>query len=466
MIDDYSQFLAGKQLFDAPSGFDVEPSNISHTLFPFQRDVVRWSLARGRAGLFLDTGLGKTAILLEWAQHVVTHTGGNVLILAPLAVSHQIAREGTKFGVDVRVCKTQADMRQGINVTNYERLHHFDASAFVGIVLDEASILKSRDGRTRTQMIDMFARTPYRLICTATPSPNDYMELGSYAEFLGIMRYTEMLATWFTHDGGDTSKWKLMGHATERFWEWLSSWAVAMRRPSDLGYDNGAYNLPEKRRHAVIVDAPAPTTGHMFAMEARTMTERRAARKDTLENRVAACAEIVNALPLDEQVIIWCNLNAESEMLTRAIHGAIEVTGGDSDEHKERVLIGFADGAIKRLVSKPSICGFGMNWQGCHYMAFVGLSDSFESMYQAERRCWRFGQTNTVDIWIITSETEGAVVRNIEAKEARHHHMMNNLIEYMAVNSTNAIHKAAREGVDYQPLLTMVLPKWLISERA
>ena len=266
---DYSTFLASKRLIHQPSGFDIDPDSLSTHLFDYQRSIVRWAIRKGKCCLFLDTGLGKSACFLEWGKHVQQHTGGDVLILAPLAVSHQIAREGAKFGIPVTVCREQSDVRPGLNVTNYERLHRFDASVFGAVILDEGSILKSRDGKTRTQILETFAATPYKLVATATPSPNDQMELGTYAEFLGVMSYSEMLATFFCHDGGDTSVWRLKGHAEADFYKWLASWAVAMRSPADLGFDASRHNLPPKVRHQIEVIADDDTVlrqGTLFAM--------------------------------------------------------------------------------------------------------------------------------------------------------------------------------------------------------
>lgn len=410
-----------------------------------------------------------TACFLEWGKRVYEHTGRNVLILAPLAVAQQIAREGAKFGIPVTVCRDQADVRDGLNVTNYERLHRFDASAFGAVILDEGSILKSRDGATRNQILETFAQTPYKLIATATPSPNDQMELGTYAEFLGVMSYVEMLATFFCHDGGDTSTWRLKGHAAADFYRWLASWAMAMRSPADLGFDASRHTLPAKVRHQITVDADDSTAlrqGTLFALEAQTLIERREARKASLPERVAAAAAIVNVLPADEKVLIWCNLNAEGDALTAAINGAVQVSGSDTPEHKERTLLGFAHGDVMRMVSKPSIAGFGMNFQACRYNLFVGLSDSFEELYQAERRTWRFGQDREVNTWIITSELEGAVVRNIERKEAQHHALMDGLVSHMRAGMRDELGATARMTDSYAANKVMTLPAWVRSEAA
>lgn len=421
----YKEFLASKRICAKESGFEAE--SMSEALFPFQRDIVRWTLRRGRAAIFADTGLGKTAMQLEWARHVVEKTGGKVLILAPLAVSRQTAKEGEKFGIGATVCRGASDLREGVNITNYERLHHFDSSEFAGIALDESSILKSFDGKTRRNLTNFAASIHYRLACTATPAPNDIDELANHAEFLGVMSGKEMLALFFVQDGNTTHKWRLKRHATEDFWAWVSSWAFAIRKPSEIGYEDGAYNLPPLTVEQVSVGSVAISEGRLFGVEAQTLMERRKARRESLEDRVNAVIEIVAQEP-DEQWLLWCDLNAESEALRRAIPGAVEVRGSDSPEHKEKSLLGFAAGEIEVLVSKPSIAGHGMNFQSCARMAFVGLSDSFEQLFQATRRCWRYGQTREVKSYIVTSEQEGAVVANINRKEKQASEMMDQLV--------------------------------------
>lgn len=410
---EYAKFLETKKVIVKETGFSVD--DINPMLFDFQKDIVRWSLKKGKAAIFADCGLGKTPMQLEWGRHVCNHTGGNVLILAPLAISRQTVREGKKFGVGVTACRSQEDVKPGINITNYEMLRHFKPDEFDGIVLDESSILKAHDGKTRNTIIDSFRHTPYKLACTATPAPNDFMELGNHSEFLGVMNRMEMLAMFFVHDGGETSKWRLKGHAQEKFWEWVASWAVLIRKPSDLGYDDGKFQLPELNihQHTVKVNSKPLTT--LFHVEALTLQERQQARKNSISDRVQMCADMVNNSK--EPWLIWCNLNSESEALKKAINDAVEVKGSDSNEHKENSMIGFSEGDIRVLVTKPSIAGYGMNWQHCSNMAFVGLSDSYEQYYQAVRRCWRFGQENPVQVHVITAETEGAVVTNIKRKE-------------------------------------------------
>lgn len=430
----YEDFLQQKAITDPSTGLTEIPE-LNHQLFDFQHDIVSWALRRGRAAIFADCGMGKTPMQLEWASKVP----GKVLILAPLAVAQQTVREGAKFGIDVTYARQQSDAGAGITIANYEMLEHFNPDEFAGVVLDESSILKSYDGKTRTQIIDAFKKAPFRLACTATPAPNDYMELGNHAEFLGVMSRVEMLSMFFVHDGGETQKWRLKGHAEVEFWKWLASWAVMIRKPSDLGYDDGDFVLPEMvmHEHSVTVDKIAD--GELFPVEAQTLQERLRARKDTTAERVSDCAAIVNQSKAP--FLIWCNLNDESAQLVKAIPDAVEVKGSDSNAHKEKAMAGFSDGSIRVLVTKPSIAGFGMNWQHCADMAFVGLSDSYEQFYQAVRRCWRFGQQKTVNVHVITAETEGAVVTNIKRKEKDAMQMAANMVEHM-----KDLNKQALEG--------------------
>jgi DNA modification methylase len=348
-----------------------------------------------------------------------------VLILAPLAVSRQTQREGEKFGVEVTVCREDADRRSGVNIANYERLGRFDPADFGALVLDESSILKSLDGATRRALTEFGSQVPYRLACTATPAPNDYMELGAHSQFLDVMSQKEMLALFFTQDGNTTTKWRLKGHARRAFWEWIASWAVTLRMPSDIGYSDEGFLLPPLRVEQDTVDTPPGEGPTLFPIEAQGLGERQAARRLSVAERVDRVARRVNADA--EPWVVWCGLNAESEALAKAIPDAIEVRGSDSPEHKEEALLGFADGRHRVIVTKPSIAGFGMNWQHCARVAFVGLSDSWEQYHQAIRRCWRFGQTRPVEVVVVTSETEGAVVRNIERKERQANEMAGEL---------------------------------------
>jgi superfamily II DNA or RNA helicase len=448
---DYHDIIARKSIIHEPEGID-DGYEIQPCLMDFQCDIVKWALRRGRAAIFADCGLGKTLMQLEWARVVHEVTGYDVIILAPLAVATQTVHEGRKFDITVKYCREQSSVEPGITITNYEMIHHFDADKFGGIVLDESSILKSHTSKTRNALIDTFEKTPFKLACTATPSPNDYMELCNHSEFLGIMSRVEMLSMFFVHDGSDTSKWRLKGHAEKPFWEWVCSWAVNIRKPSDLGYEDGNFVLPPLEYHHHIVEVDRPPEGFLFPVEALTLSERQAERRSTIERRVEKCSEIVNAT--DEPFLIWCNMNAESEGVRKEC-GCIEVTGSDKPKDKEGKLIGFSNGDFQKMVSKPKLAGFGMNWQHCNNVAFVGLSDSYEQFYQAVRRCWRFGQTKPVHVHIITAETEGAVVENIKRKEKDAMKMADEMVKHMADINAKNIRSATMEKTDYiatQPL--------------
>ncbi|MBW3636336.1 MAG: helicase [Armatimonadetes bacterium] len=445
---EYNDFLKSKAIFAESSGFEVAPDAINDQLFPFQKAIVAEALRKGRYAIWADCGLGKTPIQLEWAKHVCRETSGDLLIVAPLAVSSQTAREGTKFGIPVTICRSQADVRPGINITNYEMLQHFDLSHFAGVVLDESSILKNYSGATRNQIIDGFARTPYKLACTATPSPNDHMELGNHAEFLGAMNRTEMLAMFFVHDGGETSQWRLKGHAEEEFWKWVCSWAVMIRKPSDLGYSDEGFDLPPLTMHEHSIESHIVDEGRLFAVEAQTLTERRNARRNSLEGRVEAAAAVASLS--DEPFLLWCDLNDEGDALEKLIPGAVQVAGRHSNEFKEKAMLDFAEGRIRVLVSKPGICGAGMNFQICPNVGFVGLSDSYEAWYQAIRRCWRFGQKNEVQCHMFTSQAEGAVVANIKRKEADAEKMAAAMVGHLKAAGYQTAGKTERSGSNYQ----------------
>jgi superfamily II DNA or RNA helicase len=443
---EYQKFLARKAVADIPTGIKV--GELNPMLFDFQRDITRWALRRGRAAIFADCGLGKTPMQLEWARHIQETKGAGVLVVAPLAVSDQTVREGIKFGVAVYKCKEQRDFHGGIGITNYERLHKFDPRKFGAIVLDESSILKSYTGKYRTDLIDRWGKVPFKLCCTATPSPNDIMELSNHAEFLGTMTRAEMLSMFFVHDGGETQKWRLKGHAESEFWKWVCSWAVMVRKPSDLGYEDNGFTLPELRIHQMTVES-TDKGGFLFAMEAKTLQERQKARRDSTPDRVRECAALVNGTN-GAPWLCWCNLNNESAELTKAIDGAVEVKGSDKPESKEKSLMGFAAGDFTRLISKPRIAGFGLNYQHCNNVAFVGLSDSYEQFYQAIRRCWRFGQKNPVDCYIITADTEGAVVKNIQRKEKEAERMAENMVENMKDLNAESVRGTKRSTVQHK----------------
>jgi len=442
---EYQDFLKQKEILDIETGFN--PKEVSSFLYDFQQVIVKWAIRRGRSAIFADCGLGKTPMQLEWANQIHQKDNKPILILAPLAVSKQTKREGEKFGIPVNICRNQNDAINGINITNYEILHKFDPWYFNGIVLDESSILKSFTGKYRNQIIDSFCKTPYRLACTATPSPNDYMELGNHSEFLGIMPRVEMLATFFVNDASNTGEWRIKKHAQYKFWEWVCSWAVMLNMPSDLGFDDNGFILPELEIHHHKVKYGKTPPGVLFALNAKTLDERREARKETIKERADVVKEIVSKA--SGSCLIWCNLNLESETIKNLIPGTVEIKGADSVEHKESAMMGFSNEEIKILVTKPKIAGFGLNWQHCSNVIFMGLSDSYESYYQAVRRCWRFGQKNKVDVHIVTADIEGNVVKNIQRKEISAVNMRKEMIKNMAPISKVEITQSKRTRTDY-----------------
>jgi len=458
----YVDFVHRKTVRTQASGFSA---SIDYGLFDFQRAITEWALRRGRAAVFADTGLGKMAMEIAWADQVCKHTNGSVIILAPLAVAQQLAREGRRMGVDVLHAKSgEQSPAQGITVTNYERLHLFDPARYSGVVLDESSCIKHQGSKTFTQLCEAFRDTPYKLPATATPAPNDWTELGTHAEFLGICTRAEMLSEFFCHDGGETQVWRLKGHARAEFWRWVASWAALVRKPSDLGFDDSRYNLPPLTvTQHTIEPRHAPTTG-LFHTEALSLMERRQARRASLEDRVAACANLINST--DEPWLIWCDLNDESDALTAAIDGAVEICGADEPDAKESRLIGFIDGTVKRLVTKPSIAGWGLNFQHCAHMAFVGVTDSWEAYYQAVRRCWRFGQSRPVSVHIFASETEGAVVANLKRKESAAQAMAQELSNETREAVQGSILGQSRYTNDYNPAHQIMVPAFLQSEAA
>jgi hypothetical protein len=440
----YAELIAAREEALLARGCGIEPDALAAHLFGFQDFATRWALKRGRAAIFAGTGLGKTLIEMEWARQV----GGEILLFAPLAVGRQIMRMAEQFDAGpARVVSDGSEVEPGLNIANYERLHRFTPDGLSGLVLDESSILKAFDGKTRRELTEFGLQVDMRMACTATPAPNDYEELGQHAEFLGVLTAREMLALYFTQDGNTTTRWRLKGHARQPFWRWVSSWALAFTSPADLGYHDEAerFVLPPLRTVPVVVAAKDPhVTGTLFAGEAQTLQERQAARRNTTAERVAAAAALVAAEP-DEQWLLWCDLNVESDALANAIPGAVEVKGSDSQDHKVDSVLGFADGTVRVLVSKPSICGFGLNFQGCARMAFVGLSDSFERYHQAVKRCHRFGQTREVVAYVVTADAEGAVVRNIERKERQMTEMMAELVANVGRTGEHIAKRTARD---------------------
>jgi hypothetical protein len=460
-VIDYQNFLSQKRFIAEPVGFDVPIDQINPQLFAWQRQIVQWALKRGRAALFEDCGLGKTPQQLEWARHIAAHTDKPVLILAPLAVAQQTMREGVKFGIPVTICRRQADIRPGVNVTNYEMLAHFTSDTLGGLVLDESSILKAFDGSTRKEITAFTRAIAFRLACTATPAPNDLIELTNHAEFLEVMSGKEIVALFFTQDGNTTQEWRLKGHARRDFWRWMASWSVAVRDPSDLGYSADSYVLPALKMRDVTVEGGLMERGgqlSMFPIQASGLADVRKAQRISLASRVTACADLVNGN--DERWIVWCHLNAEGDALRKAIPDAVEVRGSDKAERKEKVLMDFSEGQIRVLVTKPSIAGFGLNWQHCARVAFVGLSYSYEQFYQAIRRCWRFGQTREVECYVVAAESEGPVVETIRRKEVQAREMMGEIVAHMRGLQLD---QSKRDEMEYAPAEPMLLPPWFCS---
>jgi len=407
----YAEFLKSKVITAPAVGRDVREDDVSDVLYDFQVDVVRWAMRRGRAAIFEDCGLGKTLQQLEWARLI----GGSVLIVAPLSVSGQTIREAKeKLGIDVRYVTDKSEITNGIQITNYERIHSMvDAVPFLdGIVLDESSILKSLDGKTRKLLLDEFTSIPWRLCCTATPCPNDIAELANHAQFLGIMRREDMLASFFVHD---QDGWRLRGHASKPFYKWLASWSMAMKSPCDLGYDGSLFELPSLSIIDEVVETEWRRPGELFPGKLHGITDRAAVRKSSVADRVARAAEIANGT--DEQVLVWCGLNAESDQVVKLIDGAVQISGADKIETKIDRLEGFASGRYRVLVTKPKIAGFGMNFQNASRMIFLGMSDSYEGYYQCIRRCWRYGQKSEVNVHVVVTDHEVEIVENVRRKE-------------------------------------------------
>ena len=495
-VSDYHEFIHRKSQLDGAFGF--EPLWMPDFLFPFQAALDEWAIRRGRAAIFADTGMGKTIVQLVWAENVVHHTNGRVLILTPIAVGAQTVAEGERFGVQVtRTRDGKGIAGAGIYVTNYEQLHRYDPADFVGLVCDESSILKHHTGATQKAVTRFASKLPYRLLATATAAPNDYTELGTSSEALGEMGCTEMLARFFKFDengrgariedvkaaraanaigkgegkinsgmfrpqkGGDTfaklayrvaqniAKWRLKGHAETAFWKWIASWARACRRPSDLGFSDEGYQLPTLTEREHVVIAKTLPDGMLFARPAFGLSEEREERRRTLSDRVERVAELVDH---GKMAIVWCHLNAEGDALEQAIPGAVQVAGSDSEEVKEERLMAFARGEIRVLVSKAKIAGFGMNFQKCaHVVTFA--THSYEQHYQSIRRCWRYGQTQPVTVDIVSTEGEANVAENMKRKAAMAARMFEELVKHM--NASLRIERAIYQEVPAE------VPSWL-----
>ncbi|HXH11192.1 MAG TPA: DNA methyltransferase [Alphaproteobacteria bacterium] len=421
-ISSYEQFLASKRLMHRNHGRDVSASAIHGALYDFQRDTVCWALRKGRAAIWQTTGLGKTVQQLEWARQV----GGLVLIVAPLAVAQQTVMEAQqRLGITARFVRSSDELdSHGIYTTNYEMLHAFIGVNFDGMVLDESSILASIDGKTRKLILEAFTDVPYRLSCTATPMPNDITELAGQAQFLGVMRREEMLATFFVHD---ETGWRLRGHAKRPFYRWLASWAIAMNNPADLGYDGSAFMLPplEIREHVVETAWTRPDA--LFPGQLKGIADRADVRRQSISDRVRLVANLVNNT--DEQVIVWTGLNDEVDACLKAIPDAVSVNGTDPLDQKIERILGFRDGRYRVMVSKPKVAGFGLNLQNCHRQVFMGLGDSWQQYYQAIRRCWRYRQQHPVIVDIVVTDHEVGIVENVKRKERESLELVNGMIE-------------------------------------
>lgn len=458
----YIEFLKSKT-YDVPEcGFEATKA-INFKLFDWQQDITRWALRRGTAALFEDCGLGKTPQQLEWAEQTANYTGGNVLILAPLAVAQQTQREGYKFGIDTHICRKQSDVAKGINITNYEMLEHFDLEKFNGIVLDESSILKAYMGKTKRYLVEKCKNIPFKLCCTATPAPNDHMELLNHAEFLGIMRSSEALSIWFINDTKNSGTYRLKNHAIKSFWDWVSSWAVCLSNPADLGYDGAGYKLPKLITKERLIDIDEIDANFEDGFLRKVETNATAFHKEkrfTADFRAQEVANIVGQE--NEQYLVWCNTDYEADLLKRYIPESVEVRGSHSADYKEQSALAFVDGKSRVLISKPRIFGFGLNFQNCHNAVFCGLDYSYESYYQAIRRLWRYGQSHEVNSHIVLGSTEKHILDVIRRKEAQQNEMHSQM--YSAITE---IQKKKFHGYQFKLNLTtpkITIPAWIRSE--
>lgn len=451
----YDDFLKSKdRTFKGSSITGCDTSR--YDLFEFQRDVVDWALDKGRCAIFADTGLGKTRMQVAWADCAQQYTSGIGLIVAPLAVNHATIREAGRIGVSVKRASGPTDIDgAGIYITNYERLESFADVSFDFVVLDESSIIKYHASRTLQTLLEMFVDTPFKLCATATPAPNDWVELGTHAEFLGIRSRSEMLAEFFYHDSGDTKEWIIKGHAQDHFWRWVTSWGLMIRKPSDLGYANDGYDLPPLTEHDVVIDMLMSDDTNMFGESVVvTLGDRRRAKRESMNERVKIVADMVNGD--NECWVVWCNLNDESTALVRAIPDAVEIRGSMTPEQKLDVLNGFADGRIRVLVTKASITGMGLNWQHCNRTVFAGIDDSYEKYYQAVRRFWRFGQTQPVDVYRIYTTAEQTVMANLERKHAIANEMFAQLSGAVSLDESSG-----ERYNEYNTSTKMEMPKWV-----
>ncbi|AQW81251.1 DEAD/DEAH box helicase [Campylobacter pinnipediorum] len=458
----YDEFLGSKKKMAVFKSVDIKRDELNKTLFEYQKDLVQLALKKGHFAIFAMTGSGKTAMQGEWAYQVWKKEQKPVLIIAPLAVAHQSVEEIKHIlGYNVKYCESVKDVINGINITSYEKLDKFNASEFVAVVLDESSHIKSYTSKGRALIIVSFKSTAYKLACSATPSPNDYTELGNHTEFLNIMSLSEMLSMYFIHDGSNTSNWILKGHAAKPFWEFISTWVAFFTKPSDLGYANAEddkFKLPKLNMHHIEVEHASTTS--LFADVAQTLSERRQAKKDSLDDRCKAVADICNSN--DDNYLVWCELNDEGKKLKELINDAVEIKGSDSDEFKAKAMQDFAKGKIRVLITKPKIAGFGMNWQKhCKNVVYASLSDSFEGFFQSLMRVYRYGQKNDVDCCIVTSEAEANVLSNINRKEKDFLKMIDGVISQTKDIVQEEIRQTKTIKTEYNPKVETQIPNFL-----
>lgn len=445
MDKEYFELLERKKKRAVESGFEIDESVLNPVLFPFQKWGVKRALKAGKYAFFWNCGLGKTISQLEWLQQVANHTNKSVLIVCPLAVLEQTIREGVKFGYAVK--EYDGDLSSnGIYITNYDQLENVDCTPFIGVVLDESSIMKNFQGKTKQLIIDKFKHTPYKLCCTATPSPNDTTELCNHAEFLDVMTRNEMLAMYFIHDGGKTSDWRIKGHAEESFWDFVSTWAIMLNKPSDAGFSNDGYDLPPLNLRETVIETPKRDNWKLFNDSAVNATDFHKELRETTDLRLNKVAEIVNAS--DEQFIVWIGQDAEGVYLRKLIPDAVEVKGSDSRDYKKDKLLGFANGDFRVLITKLKIAQFGLNYQNCHNQIFASLDFSFEATYQGIRRSYRFGQEHAVDVWLIVTDTMQNVKESFERKQKQFENMQDKMSLSMGRNIKNQLKLQSMESVN------------------
>lgn len=458
----YEEFITEKSKIVHDWGFSVEDDDISSSLFPFQKEITKWGLKKAKCAYFAGTGLGKTILQSEFARLVQSRLDPEArqIIVTPLGVTTQTVAEAKKLiGLDINIAKERTDLKPGVNITNYERLDKFYPEDFESIILDESSIIKGYDSKFRKFLNQFSAGYKFKLACSATPAPNDYLELLNHAEWLDVMTTKEAIALFFIQDGNSAHQYRLKKHAKEDFWRWVSSWAIAVELPSDIdpSFDNSGYILPSLQSNEIIIKPTHAPIGTLFHENAATLSEQRKLRKETLEERVTEVKKLIDSFDPSEPVIIWCEFNDESAALLKAIPEAKEIKGSDKAETKEKVFGEFAIGELRILITKPSIAGFGLNWQHCNKVVFMGVSHSMEQTYQAIRRCWRYGQTKPVSVYFVRSELDGRIAANLKSKEHDYKQMMRELVALIKEHSMQDV-ATVEDG--YNPTVAMKLPNW------